>query len=282
MFRDEVARNNWSEANANLCTERQKRILGNVWQSLKENGTLIYCTCTFNPLENEKNIEWLVENKTAEIILPDINEFSGITSIDGNGYGFFPYKTKGEGFFLSVLRKKEETKPVKMEKVKITVSKSTDREKDLIKNLLLASDANLLKNANEVWALPCSYSDYNLLSQSLKIIKPGIKIATIKKNDIIPSHDLALSIDMLKNEFYEIELNYEEALSFLKRDALNISYPKCDWIMMKYKGINLGWAKNIGSRINNYYPVEWRIRMDIANANMSNIIKWKYGDINNR
>jgi NOL1/NOP2/fmu family ribosome biogenesis protein len=87
---------------------------------------------------------------------------------------------------------------------------------------------------------------------------------------------------MLKNEFYEIELNYEEALTFLKRETLNISDPKCDWIMMKYKGINLGWAKNIGSRINNYYPVEWRIRMDIANANMSNIIKWKYGDINNR
>ena len=282
MFRDEVARNNWSEASANLCAERQKRILGNVWQSLKENGTLIYCTCTFNPLENEKNIEWLVENKAAEIILSDINEFSEITSIDGKGYGFFPYKTKGEGFFLSVLRKKEETKPVKMEKVKITVSKSTDREKDLIKNLLLASDANLLKNANEIWALPCSYSDYNLLSQSLKIVKPGIKIATIKKNDVIPSHDLALSIDMLKNEFYEVELNYEEALSFLKRNTLNISAPKCDWIMIKYKGINLGWAKNIGSRINNYYPVEWRIRMDIANANMSNIIKWKYGDINNR
>ena len=281
MFRDEVARNNWSEANANLCAERQKRILGDVWSALKENGTLIYCTCTFNPFENEKIIEWLVENKRAEIILPNISEFSGITPIDCNGvkgYSFFPYKTKGEGFFCSVLRKNEETKPVKIGKVKITESKPTDKEKDLIKSLLLDSDTNLLKNANEIWALPCGYSDYNLLSQNLRIIKSGIKVATIKKNDAIPSHDLALSTNMLKNEFCEIELNYEEAISFLKRDALNISAPKRDWIILKYKGVNLGWVKNIGSRINNYYPVEWRIRMNTSNANKSNIIKWKDND----
>ena len=276
MFRDEVARNNWSETNTNLCAERQKRILNDVWQSLKENGTLIYCTCTFNPFENEKIIEWLVENKSAEIILPNINEFSGITSIDGKGYGFFPYKTKGDGFFLSVLRKKETTKPIKAEKVKAKEFKLTAKEKTLIKNLSLASEESLLKNANEIWALPCSYNDYNLLSQSLKIIKPGIKLATIKRNDAIPSHDLAMSPDMLKNEFQEIELDYKEAISFLKRDTLNIATSKQDWIILKYKGINLGWVKNIGSRINNYYPVEWRIRMDVTNTDESNIIKWKH------
>ena len=275
MFRDEVARNNWSEANANLCSERQKRILNDVWQSLKENGLLIYCTCTFNPLENEKIIEWLIENKSAEIILPNIDRFSGITSIDGKGYGFLPYKTKGEGFFISVLRKKEAAKPVKARKVKITEFKPTDKERDLIKNLSFVSEDSLLKIANEIWALPCDYSDYSLLSQSLRIIKQGVKLATIKQNDAIPSHDIALATDMLKNEFCEIELDYREAISFLKRDILNISAPKQGWIMLKYKGVNLGWTKNIGSRINNYYPVEWRIRMDTADADKANIIRWE-------
>ena len=282
MFRDEVARNNWSEMNANLCSERQKRILSDIWQSLKENGLLIYCTCTFNPSENEKIVEWLVENRPAEIVLLDINRFPAITPIDCNGvkgYSFLPYKTKGDGFFLSVLRKKEEVKPVKMKNVKVTESKPTDKEKDLIKNLSLISEDRLLKNANEIWALPCDYNEYNLLNQSLKIIKHGVKLATIKQNDIIPSHDLALSTDMLKSEFHEIELGYGDAISFLKRDSLNIPTSKRGWIILKYKGINLGWAKNIGTRINNYYPVDWRIRMNVANADKSNIIKWKYGNI---
>ena len=279
MFRDEIARNNWSEANTDLCAERQKRILSDVWSSLKENGTLIYCTCTFNPLENEKNIEWLIKNKSAEIVLPKIDIFPDITPIDYHGvkgYGFLPYKTKGEGFFISILRKKKTVKHVKAGKIKTTEYRPTDLEKNLIKNWSSVSEENLLKNANEIWALPCDFNDYNSLNQNLKIVKPGVKIATIKKNNAIPSHDLALSIDLLNNEFYEIELNYEEALFFLKRDSLNISAQKRGWIMLKYKGVNLGWVKNIGSRINNYYPIEWRIRMNIANAQRSNIIKWKH------
>ena len=281
MFRDEVARNNWSEANANLCAERQKRILNDVWQSLKENGLLIYCTCTFNPLENEKNIEWLIDNKSAEIILPDINNFPEITPIDCNGvkgYGFLPYKTIGEGFFVSVLRKKEETKPVKAGKVKTMEFRPTDKEKNLIKNWSSALDESLLKVANEMWALPCNYNDYSLLNRNLRIIKSGTKLATVKQNVAIPSHDLALSTNILTSEFSEIELNYKDALAFLKRDLLNISTHESGWIILKYKGINLGWVKNVGSRVNNYYPVEWRIRMDITNANQSNIIKWKNGN----
>jgi NOL1/NOP2/fmu family ribosome biogenesis protein len=31
--------------------------------------------------------------------------------------------------------------------------------------------------------------------------------------------------------------------------------------MVTYEGLPLGWIKNIGNRINNYYPKDWRIRM---------------------
>ena len=35
------------------------------------------------------------------------------------------------------------------------------------------------------------------------------------------------------------------------------------WLLARYKGLNLGFMKVIGTRINNYLPKEWRIRMDI-------------------
>ena len=38
---------------------------------------------------------------------------------------------------------------------------------------------------------------------------------------------------------------------------------KADWLLVSYKDIALGWCKNLGSRLNNYYPKEWRIRMDL-------------------
>jgi len=33
------------------------------------------------------------------------------------------------------------------------------------------------------------------------------------------------------------------------------------WILFTYQNLPLGWGKNLGNRLNNYYPKEWRIRM---------------------
>ena len=80
-----------------------------IWPCLKENGILIYSTCTFNPGENEENIRWLTDRNEAECIRMDLKSFEGITEIDYHGiygYGFYPDKVRGEGFFISAIRKK--------------------------------------------------------------------------------------------------------------------------------------------------------------------------------
>jgi 16S rRNA (cytosine1407-C5)-methyltransferase len=40
---------------------------------------------------------------------------------------------------------------------------------------------------------------------------------------------------------------------------LDASVPR-GYILLTYKNIPLGFAKNIGNRANNLYPQEWRIR----------------------
>ena len=53
MFRkDPKAMNEWSEANVNLCQQRQERILADVYPALKEDGYLIYSTCSYSHQEN--------------------------------------------------------------------------------------------------------------------------------------------------------------------------------------------------------------------------------------
>jgi hypothetical protein len=46
------------------------------------------------------------------------------------------------------------------------------------------------------------------------------------------------------------------------------------WNILTYNGINMGFIKNIGTRLNNYFPVEWRIRMNVHDAGKENIISW--------
>ena len=67
MFRkDDVAIDEWSLDNVHKCVDRQREILSNAWQCLAGNGILIYSTCTFNDLENERNVEWLINEFDAE------------------------------------------------------------------------------------------------------------------------------------------------------------------------------------------------------------------------
>ena len=57
------------------------------------------------------------------------------------------------------------------------------------------------------------------------------------------------------------ELTYDQAISYLRREAITLppDTPR-GIVMLTYEGNALGLAKNIGNRANNLYPKEWRIR----------------------
>ena len=277
MFRNNVAINEWSVDNTAHCSERQKRILMDIWPSLKENGILIYSTCTFNPGENEENIKWLIAKREAETVRLNISKFKGITEIDypgTYGYGFYPDKVRGEGFFITVVRKtgKQEKIPVRSQrKAELKPGKN---------DLAVANDwTHFLKDRflrwrDEVFAVPCGIDDYLHLFQNLKIVKAGTKIFVVKKNDYLPSHELALSHQLRKDAFPQEEINLTGAVSYLRRDNFTLHDASKGWNIVTYKDINLGFVNNIGNRVNNYFPVEWRIRMNKPEPGVENIIKW--------
>ncbi len=278
MFRTDVARNEWSVDNTLHCSERQKRIIMDIWPSLKEDGILIYSTCTFNPGENEENIKWLTDNQLADSVSLDIKNYTGITEIDYEGitgYGFHPDKIRGEGFFISVVRKKE-----KQERIHIKSQKKNDMkpEKADVATALRWTDfqeKSLLRWGDEVISVPCQMDEYLFLFQNLKIVKPGTKLFSVKKNDYLPDHELALSLNLKPDAFPGEELSLQRAIAYLRRDNLVIDSSEKGWTRVTYKGVNLGFLKNLGNRVNNYFPVEWRIRMSAPVAGDENIIGWE-------
>ena len=90
----------------------------------------------------------------------------------------------------------------------------------------------------------------------------GLNIGTIKKNGLIPHHDLALNL-IVNNEIPSIELSKGDALLFLKKETFKPNTNNIGWHLVKYNGLNLGWVKVLKNRLNNYLPTSWRIRMDI-------------------
>jgi NOL1/NOP2/fmu family ribosome biogenesis protein len=57
-------------------------------------------------------------------------------------------------------------------------------------------------------------------------------------------------------------LSREEALAFLRLEALNGSAMPEGRVLLTYRDVPLGFVKNLGNRVNNSYPRLWRIRME--------------------
>ena len=279
MFRkDQVAVEEWSLENVDICWQRQRRILTDIWPSLKPGGFLIYSTCTFNREEDEDNVAWIAKELGAEILPVPIEDSWGITGNLVGGefpvYRFLPHKTKGEGFFLAVLRKQEgeceETlsrfskSPSRMDKKK----KGKDNKQPLVvpkeakEWLASVSDYSLAMKDTQVVAFPKAYQDeYALLQQTLKVIHAGITLGEVKGKDLIPHHSLAMSTALASEAFPKAEVSYEQAIAYLRKEGLilDADVPR-GYVLLTYQGIPLGFVKNIGNRANNLYPQEWRIR----------------------
>jgi NOL1/NOP2/fmu family ribosome biogenesis protein len=66
--------------------------------------------------------------------------------------------------------------------------------------------------------------------------------------------------DLRKEAFKSAELSLEQALSYLRNEAIVLENMPNEVLLVKYQGVPLGFVKNVGNHCNNLYPKEWRIR----------------------
>ncbi len=274
MFRkDANAMDEWSEENVKLCAQRQQRILMDVWPALKPGGLLIYSTCTWNLAENEENMAWLAQQNGAQNLKLDLEPAWGVVSgsLAGvEGYRFYPHQLQGEGFFLTVMRKPLEEaisfKSSKRKKYKLSLAGK--KEKALVENWLLnPGNFEWVQYGDFITAIPADYfEEIDELYQQLYVVYAGTEIAEVKGKKIKPQHQLSLSRYLNKSAFETIDLTLEQALRYLRKEDINAGSGGTNWVLLQYKGLPLGWAKQIGNRMNNYFPKEWRIRMELPTA----------------
>ena len=266
--RDASAIQQWSVDNTNLCATRQRRILAAIWPALKNGGYLIYSTCTFNPAENEENLKWLAENNEVESIRIPIKESWGVQEIESSGlfgYRFLPHNVKGEGFFLTLIRKKDgnDFYPIS-KKIKSRLEKMPKQFAE-VRSWLNTSDSEFFAKSEFLIAIPESKIPVlNALSEQLRVISFGLPVAQFKKNDLLPEHTFALSVDRNPDIFESIELDLRDSLFFQKKDEIRINSATKGWLLVQYQGVPLGFVKDLGTRVNNYFPKEWRIRMALT------------------
>ena len=266
MFRkDAAAMNEWSAANVNLCHQRQERILADVYPALKQDGYLIYSTCSYSHQENEDILDWLCAEFDLESIRIPIYKEWGIVETESPlkkawGYRFYPGKVKGEGLFAACLRKRDSSGQLPSFKAKGN-QKLPMKEIDMVKGYLNAADDFYFFKVNDEWlAIDHQHKDsLDILQRNLYIKKSGVRIGKLMGNDLVPDHELALSIYINKEKVLQTELSYEQAIQYLRRENIDINSTQKGWSLMEFEGQALGWAKLLPNRVNNYFPKELRI-----------------------
>lgn len=270
MFRkDKEARNEWTAQSPTLCSDRQRAILADIWPTLRDDGLLVYSTCTMNKQENEEILAYIIEELGAEsLALPEVKPGVWLSPFSPYScYRMMPHRVAGEGLFLAVVRKK-----VTNEfhgKSRVTKNTIKDKAKPLLPPREVYSfikDAEELsweQIGDDVMAYPKQIIPllHQIKSLRIPIITAGIPVAKIKGKSIVPHTAVALSTALKKESFEWIELNLEQCLSYLKREALHLEGEyTMGYKVVHYQGIPLGFIKYLGNRSNNLYPNEWRIR----------------------
>lgn len=264
LFRkDAKAMNEWSEANVNHCSMRQQRILADAIPSLRNNGYLVYSTCSYSKLENEDICDWIIDQFNLTPVEIPIDAPWGIVTTKSEkhkatGYRFYPDKVNGEGFFIACFKQQNAVEEYYAPAAKLHLLPKG--EKEIIERWIQQpGDYILFQQKENIVALPAQWTEaFSIILKNLSVRKSGIAIGFFKGKDMIPHHEFALS--NLESEYVtKIEVDKHEALKYLKRQDLVLNAAKTGWTIINHEGINLGWAKVLPTRVNNYYPTNWRI-----------------------
>jgi 16S rRNA C967 or C1407 C5-methylase (RsmB/RsmF family)/NOL1/NOP2/fmu family ribosome biogenesis protein len=264
MFRkDPLAREEWNAQSVEHCSARQQDILNDILPSLKENGVLIYSTCTFAPDENERMLGALVDSGDYETIRFEVPAHWAVDIVESNDVfacRFLPHRTDGEGFFIGALRKKSSSDKAHVK------PKAIFKRVDSSTNAVVVPWCNALKHPvlgtdGDVYDSPLEVNRLNTLATQVYVLQPGLHLGRVVRNDFIPNHGLALS-SRLAEEVQSVELDNSQALAYLRGEAIQLSEGvNSGWYTATHQSQALGWIKVIGTRVNNYYPKEWRVRM---------------------
>ncbi len=262
MFRkNPLAISEWSENNVKMCAERSFGILADASCCLRNGGTLIYSTCTFAPEENELLIARFLEafpeytlKELPEVIIK--NTAPGI-SVSGVDVDFslcrrcYPHITGGEGQFVCVMQKGDESERLPIADCLKQLSKNEEKTVNaFLDDIFLSGRKPLVKKLNNVlYAVPKN------MKVSGGCFSCGVKLGELKGDRIVPHHQLfsAYGLDMKRQ--WDFNPDDERLALYLHGDTVTLAEKSDDGFgCVTVCGCPLGGAKCVSGVLKNHYP----------------------------
>ena len=265
MFRKEPAAiDEWSAENVQKCTERQREVLENATICLASGGTIVYATCTFSLEENEMMVDAFLKAHPDFEIIP-VNPEVQAASVDGIKFvgcecenihyarRFYPHTSRGEGQFMAVLRHTGE---------KTARYPQPKKQKVKVNPVLIDFLDDKLENYN-----PDDISLYGdvpvFYNGDIEIKKGnafmcGVTIGEIKKNYILPHHQLFMAYGKDFKRKIELTVDSDDIQKYLHGEEIRTDC-QSGWAVVTVCDVAIGGAKVSNGTAKNHYPKGLRI-----------------------
>lgn len=263
----------WTLSLVEQCAALQRKILADCWKALRPGGVMIYSTCTFNRVEDEQNLQYVIDELGGESLDLHLDQFPGVArgiATDAYCYRFMPGHIRGEGLFIAAVMKRggengefssKHAKGVSLQKIK-------SPEVEAFMRRALRGDFSARMNRDgSYYAVPVHAAPFlDYLASRLNLLSAGVELCLPKGRDLIPAWQLAFCEDFNTDSLPQMALNRLPALQYLHGEGL-AEVPDGmtkGFATVTYQGQPLGFVKNIGRRANNLYPDALRLRLDPA------------------
>lgn len=253
MFRrDPDARAQWNPASPAGCAARQAGILDHAARMLRPGGRLVYSTCTFNALENERTVENFLarhpEFFAEEFSLP------GVGASQNGCLRLWPHRLRGEGHFVASLRKQGVAQTASTAR---GAALRPDKEVQRVMGLLCPQvlpvwperfrGLRLMMSGDSLWAIPECCPPL----EGVRVLRSGLKVLRAGKNYVEPDHALAMALQMEEAARVQ-ELDEAQAAALLRGETLDSA--QSGWTLATFCGMPLGWGKASGGQLKNHVP----------------------------
>lgn len=222
--------NDYSYNKVNNNVLIQEELLSSADKLLKNNGLLLYSTCSFNVKENEEQIQKFISKHNYEIV--KLNVDSSIIQTN-YGYHLIPGIFQGEGIFFCLLRKKEKTNSPSLTNLKLNK----------------IDDIETITYKNKSYAITRLYKEF----LSLPLFSLGIKVFDDDKYSKTKyTHEFNI---LIKDKYQKISLPLNDAIKYLNGEKLSFNSSLKDGIyFLEYNQIPLGLGNKKGNNIQNLLP----------------------------